>query len=313
MSVLVLISLLLSAQAQPPATCDLPPADRVWLDELIDTWRTVAGTALRINPDPLPLIIVFDESCAWRIGEKTEGAPHDGSVPLPDGGAAPARLSAFAGTHGPADQPYLVMAMPSLWRADAKNQADPNLPLLLRAVFVHEMAHTVQAKGIGEWLSDVAKRLTLPEGLDDDIIQTRFGNNSEFAAAIAAERGLLFQAASEPNASVRRALVTTAVSMMDVRRGRFFTGDDAVYGEIEDIFLNMEGLGQWVAYQVAVGDGLSPADARDFIRRGRNRWSQDEGFAAFLVIDALVPNWRQRVLEGRPASVLALLVEAARR
>jgi hypothetical protein len=310
-SALVLISLLLSAQAQPPA-CDLPPADRVWIDELIDTWRAVAGTALRINPEPLPLIIVFDESCAWRIGESTEGAPHDGSIPLPDGETAPARLAAFAGTHGPGDQPYLVMAMPSLWRADAKNQAEPNLALLIRAVFAHEMAHTVQAKGIGEWLSTVEKRLRLPEGLDDDIIQTRFGNNSDFVAAFAGERGLLFQAANEQNASVRRALLTTAVSMMEGRRGRYFTGDDAIYGELEDIFLSMEGLGQWVAYQVALREGMSPADAQNFIRRGRNRWSQDEGFAAFLVIDALIPDWRERVLNGRPASVLALLTEASR-
>ena len=313
MSVLVLVSLLLSAQAQPPAACDLPAADRAWIDELTDTWRAVARTALRINPEPLPLIIVFDESCVWRIGENTQGAPHSGSIPLPDGETAPAMLAAFAGSYGPGDQPYLVMAMPSLWRADAKNQADPNLPLLIRAVFAHEMTHTVQTKAFGEWLSDVEKRLTLPEGLDDDIIQTRFGKNSEFAAAFAGERGLLFQAANEPNASVRRALLTTAVSMMSSRRGRYFTGEDAIYSELEDIFLNMEGLGQWVAYQVALGDGMSPADAQNFIRRGRNRWSQDAGFAAFLVIDALVPDWRNRVLDGRPASVLTLLTEAARR
>jgi hypothetical protein len=267
---------------------------------------------LRINPEPLPLIVVFDESCAWRIGEKTEGARHNGSIPLPDGETAPATLATFAGTYGPGNQPYLVIALPSLWRADAKHQAEPNLPLLMRAVFAHEMAHTVQAKGIAEWLSDVEKRVTLPDGLDDDIIQTRFGKNSEFTAAFAGERGLLFQAANEPNASVRRALLTTAVSMMDARRRRYFTGDDAIYAELEDLFLNVEGLGQWVAYQVALGDGMSPADAQQFIRRDRSRWSQDEGLAAFLVIDALVPDWRERVLNGRPASVLTLLTEAAR-
>jgi hypothetical protein len=75
----------------------------------------------------------------------------------------------------------------------------------------------------------------------------------------------------------------------------------------------MEGLGNWVAYRVAVREGLSEADAVNFIRRGRNRWSQDEGLAAFLVIDAMLPDWRGRVLEGKPASVLQLLSETARR
>jgi hypothetical protein len=314
-STLILISLIVSAQPQPQpqSTCVLAASDRSWVDELIETWRGVAGTVLRIQPDPLPLIVIFDESCVWRIGAKTEGSPHNGTIPLPDGETAPARLSTFTGTFGPEDQPYLVMAMPSIWRADAKNQANPNLPLLIRALFAHEMAHTVQSQGIAEWLNDVEKRLKLPEGLDDDIIQTRFGNNSEFVAAFAAERGLLFQAAGEENASVRRALLTTAVSLMEARRRRFFSGENAVYGELEDIFLTVEGLGQWVAYQVARQNGMSPPDAQDFIRGGRNRWSRDEGLAAFLVIDALVPGWRDRVLKGRPASVFVLLAEAARR
>lgn len=75
----------------------------------------------------------------------------------------------------------------------------------------------------------------------------------------------------------------------------------------------MEGPGNWVAYQVALRAGLSPLDAQNAIRRGRNRWSQDQGLAIFLVIDALAPNWRDRVLEGRPASVLQLLSDAAKR
>jgi hypothetical protein len=299
--------------------CNLRAPDRAWVNELIDAWRGVSREDLRIDPDPLPLIIVFNESCQWTfqsgvdLSKATGGTAHIGSITLPDGGTAPAGLASFAGSYDSSAKPYLVMAMPSIWRADPKLRDEPRLPLLIRAVFAHEMTHTVQAGSVGQWLTDVEKRLGSPEDFDDDIIQTRFENDTEFKASFTAERSLLYQAAAEPNAGVRRALVATAAGMIETRRGRYFTGDNAVYAEVEDVFLNMEGLGQWVAYRVAVREGMSEADAVDFIRRGRNRWSQEEGLAAFLVIDAMLPGWRARVLEGKPASVLQLLSEAARR
>jgi hypothetical protein len=288
-------------------------AGRAWIEELVGTWREVAKNALRVAPDPLPLIVVFDQSCVWRIEKEVVGAPHQGAVPLPDGESIPARTVSFAGTYGPAMQPFVVMAMPSVWRAEPRHQDNPMLPLLLRAVFAHEMAHALQARHISAWLDDVEKRLGLPEGLDDDIVQTRFESNLEFRASHAAERGLLYQAAAEENGSVRRALVGTAVSMMESRRTRFYSGENAVFAELEDVFLHMEGLGNWVAYQVAVADGMSPADAQAFIRGGRTSWSQDTGLAVFLVVDSLDAGWRDRVLQARPPAIPAFLAEAARR
>jgi len=323
-AVLLAAFLAVSASASAQPDCTLSQADRAWVDELIETWRGVSRDALRIDPDPLPLVIIFNDTCQWNIGGQTPvqgdsrltavtGAAHKGSIALPDGEMAPARLTTFSGSYGPGDQPYLVMAMPSIWRADPRMREDPGLPLLMRAVFAHEMAHTVQTAGFGQRLTEIEKRLGSPKDFDDDIIQTRFEANTEFKAAYAGERSLLYQAVAEPNAGVRRALVATAVSMIESRRARYFSGDEAIYAEVEDVFLSMEGLGQWVAYRVAVRDGLSEPDAVNFIRRGRTRWSQDEGLAVFLVIDALVPDWRDRVLKGTPATVLQLLSEASRR
>lgn len=284
-------------------------ADRAWAQDLLASWRTVARDSLRIDPDPLPTIVFFDDACRWS-GIEPAGTPHGGTLRLPDGESMPVRLATFAGV-GPGEQPYLVMAMPSLWRAEPRHRDNPDLPRLLRSVFAHEMAHTVQSAGIGAWLGDVEKRLKLPGGLDDDIIQNTFEKDPEFRAGWSAERTLLYQAANESTPSLRRAFLTTALAMMNARRTRYFTGERAVLGELEDLFLNMEGLGQWVGYQVALQGGLSPAEAQAMMRGSRNRWSQDEGLAAFLVIDALVPGWRGRVLKGKPASVYALLQEAA--
>ena len=298
---------------QPDARCVMSGADQAWLQDLLTTWRTVAREALRIDPDPLPTIVVFDETCVWTAGNEAPGTAHGGKVPLPTGESVPAQLTTFAGTYGERDRPFLVMAMPSVWRASPRHQAEADLPLLIRAVFAHEMAHTVQSPGIGAWLGDVERRLTLPQELDDDIIQARFESNPEFRAVWAAERSLLYQAANETSESLRRALLSAALTMIESRRARFFSGDNAVFADLEDVFLNLEGVGQWAAYQVALQGGLSPLEAQNAIRRGRNRWSQEEGLAAFLLIDALVPGWRERVLTGKPASVFTLLAEAARR
>jgi hypothetical protein len=287
--------------------------DRQWVEGLLDTWRAVATAALRIDPDPLPLIVVFDQSCMWQVGARPEGTAHGGTLSLPDGGTMPATVMARAGTAGSSDQPYVVMALPSIWRADPRYGGDANLPLLMRTAFVHEMAHTVQSRAIGGWLGAIVQRLPLPDGIDGNIIQTRFEQNAEFRASWVAERTLLYQAANEPVASLRRALLGTAVAMVQTRRARYFSGDAAVLAELEDLYLTVEGLGSWVGYQVALSEGMSPADAQSFIRRDRTQWSRDEGFAAFLVVDALLPDWRDRVLQGRPAPMLALLVEAARR
>jgi hypothetical protein len=328
MRALIIASLLLCAaatHAQPPASCTLAADDRAWIDDLLVMWRGVAREELRVEPEPLPLMLFFDRQCAWtRDGDSLTGSPHGGTLTMPDGATAPVRLMSFVGSFGPGEQPYLVMAMPAIWAVERKDAT--SLPLLMRAVFAHEMAHTVQAKGIGQWFAEIEKQTRIPDDLDDDIIQTRFEKNAEFARMFSEERDQLYVAANElaqggqgarssrvgPDASRQREAVARAVAMMRARRARFFTGADAPMAMFEDLFLSMEGLGNWTAYRVARRAGLSPVEAQAFIRRGRPRWSQDEGLAAFMIIDALVPDWRPTVLSGRPTSVLDLL-DAARK
>jgi hypothetical protein len=314
MRTLVAIGVLVAAtaaHAQPAASCTLAPADRTWIDDLLVVWRGVAREELRVEPEPLPLMLFFDQQCAWtRDGSSLSGSRHGGTLTMPDGKKAPVRLMSFVGTFGPTEQPYLVMAMPAIWAAERKDAS--NLPLLMRAVFAHEMAHTVQTKGIGQWFAEIEKQTRMPDDLDDDIIQTRFEKNAEFARMFGEERDQLYAAVNDTDSSRQRAAVGRAVAMMRARRARFFVGAEAPMAMFEDLFLGMEGLGNWAAYRVARRAGLAPMEAQEFIRRGRSRWSQDEGLAAFLLIDALVPDWRPAVLSGRPVSVPDLLSRIAR-
>jgi hypothetical protein len=103
---------------------------------------------------------------------------------------------------------------------------------------------------------------------------------------------------------------------MKQRQDRWFNGPDEKWRGIDDVFLTMEGLGQWVAYwwfTSPQGMKLDPAVARKEVRRGGKYWTQDEGLALFLVIDRLVPGWQLRTFGPEAALGQALLAAAAGR
>jgi hypothetical protein len=299
--------------AAATAECVLAETDRAWIAELSERWRAVSRDALEEAPLPLPWIVFFNESCAWHLkpAAPLEGVSHDGTITLPNGEEVGARLMTFVATYDDAQTPFVVMAMPSIWRADPRYTSDPKLPQLMRAVFAHELTHARQTKGIGSRLDAVQRQHALPDDLNDDIVQQRFAAVSGFAAAYEAERDLLYRASRERSPIRQRALVAEAVAAMKARRATFFTGQNALFAEIEDIFLGMEGLGQFVAFRSAMLDGMAREEAIEDVRRGGRFWSQDEGLAAFLVIDALLPGWQPRVLGSTVPGVFQLLSEAA--
>jgi hypothetical protein len=160
---------------------------------------------------------------------------------------------------------------------------------------------------------DALIRRGLPRTVDDDVIQKRFDSLPEFQRAYEAERDLLFEAASAPSRPGALDAARRALALMDRRRARFFSGSNAIYAEAEDVFLSMEGTGQWSAYLWLVdaeGGAMSPAEALPFIRRGGRRWSQDEGLALLMVLSRLAPS-APRELFGSSATTVIPLLRAA--
>jgi len=321
-----------------PSPCTLAAEDRAWLQGALDAWEAARRDALRLPPGPLPWLVLFDARCVWHVGPdpsapapRADGAPasearlthagaavpvrglaHGGSVPLPDGGRVPPRVVSFAATYQGGEKPYLVMSLPTVWRAEPRHAADPHLDRLLRGVFVHEMTHTAQARAFGRRLDELAERHGLGDELDDDVVQRRFGTAAGFREAYEAERDLLYRAAGETDPGRRRALAADALARMSERRARYFTGADTLYAELEDLFLTLEGAANWAAYRAAVAEGMSEADALALIRRGGRFWSQDQGLALFLAADAVVPGWQARAFGAEPVSVREMLAAAVR-
>jgi hypothetical protein len=100
---------------------------------------------------------------------------------------------------------------------------------------------------------------------------------------------------------------------MRARRARWFTGAEAKWLPLDDLFLVMEGLGQWAGYRWLVGDkgrGLDPGATLTEFRRGGRFWTQDEGLALMLVVDRLRPGWQKAAFAAEPALAEALLAQA---
>jgi hypothetical protein len=236
---------------------------------------------------------------------------HSGKIGLPENGEVPAALLSFAAPYDNGKASFLISALPAVWSKAPHLQSEPNVDKLATSVFVHEMTHTLH-RGFYARLDEIEKRLKATDEVDDDIIQTKFEKVEGFRTMVEAEKKLLYDAAAATNRREKKRLAAKAFTAMSERRRRFFTADTAVYAELEDVFLTMEGVANWAAYRSATAQGLGRPDALKLIRRGGKYWSQDEGLALFLVIDALLPNWQKRAFAERNATAFDLLGDAVK-
>lgn len=268
--------------------------DRAWLATALDAWRAAEVEALGLAPRPLPTVVAADARCTYRLPNGgfagLAAAPHAGTVVFPDGGEAPVGPISFASGAGG----YFAMSLPSVWRA-AGVDSPFGLEQLMTGVLLHEMMHIRQVDLAGASLAGAAASVGVAdEDLTDNVVQQRFENDPAYVAAYAEERDALFAAAAAPDEAQARRLAATALELIRARRARWFTGDRAGFVALDDVFLTMEGMGQWLIYRHFLDAGRTPSEALPAVRRGGRQWSQDEGLALILVVDRLLPGWQAR-------------------
>jgi hypothetical protein len=231
---------------------------------------------------------------------------HDGRVTLPSGNALPVSGVAFGSIYHRSDRsaaPFFVLALPEVWPQNPKAASDARLDQMILGVFSHEVVHTRQLVHASNRVDELKKRFTVPDPLDDDVVEKRFRSTAGFAAAYEEETALLYRAAVTADPSERRTLAREALTLVDARHGKYYSGPDAVFAELEGLFLNMEGVAVWIAFRLSQVDPRFDIGIRDpAADRARNSWSQDEGLAVMLLVDALVPDWRERMLGAEMAS-----------
>jgi hypothetical protein len=280
-----------------------------WIERWFDAWELTSERILRLPSAPAPEIVFFDRTCAYTTSSVTAhgAAPvegptlhgirlpwravaHGGRLTLPDGSDAEIQLTSFASAI-PERGPYFVMSAPAIWEETGRLDAAG-----FTGVFLHEFTHTRQVGGMKDTLGPLDAAWAFPEELTDDAVQNHFGADPEYVAAYTAERDLLYRAADAGSIEEARALAAAALAAMRARHARWFTGDAAMFAALDDIFLSMEGVGQFAAYAWLAhpeGGGLSREAAIAKMLGRRKWWTQDEGLALFLAVDRLLPEWPQ--------------------
>lgn len=318
-AVLALLALAAPAVPAAAAPCRLAPADQRWIDGALANWRFVERSFLKLSPAPVPEVVAIGPRCVATTKPVTgrpivwRGVRHSGQVRLPDGRRVPVGVLSFAAPAEKGAQPFFAMSTPAIWRAGGVT-SELGLETLMDQVLLHEMAHTRQAYWATPVLNAVQARYKLADAtVNDDEVQARFGKDPAYVAAYERERDLLYAAVAAPTDAGARALAGEALAALRTRRARWFAAEPW-WRDFDDVFLQMEGLGQWVGYRWFI-DGprrtYAPAVALEAVRRRRNQWTQDEGLALMLVVDRLVPGWQGLAFGERPALAEELLARAA--
>lgn len=315
--------------------CPLTDADSRWMQDILNDWTRASAGFLDIAPDPLPRIVLFDSSCVWDLGAEAgdlpgserldtplrfaggavsvRARPHDGTVMLPNGAGIPAEIIAVAMPAPAGQDAFFVLAMPELWHQHPRASQDPHLAIRIRSVALHELIHTRQMSDLQRRTAAIRQRFDLPDRFDDDVVEERFGDSGEYRQMFVTERDLLYDAVDEADLGRSIALAAEAASVAQGRHARFFTGKDEMYAELEGLFLNMEGVAEWVRFKWHRADPAWPtadADIIAFLRGKENSWSQDEGLALILLLERIAPGWKRRILGPAMPSPWNLLREA---
>ena len=337
MSPLIIWTALLAVLGAPqPEKCTLSPDQVQWVQTAINGWTRVSREVLQLDMEPFPWTVLIGTTCVWHlepdrrllggsdfatdVSLQQAGRPmqvrvetHTGLVPLPSGAAVAAAPTAFAAVYeaAPAGKaPFFVLALPEVWRQDPKAAAEPRMEAIILGAFSHEVMHTRQIVDASRRVDEIRSRHTLPKDVDDDLIERRFRDVPGFAEAIEAETALFYRAAAATDAAERLSLAREALRLVDARHAKFFAGADAGFAEVEGLFLNMEGVAVWAAYNLSRVDPRFDIGIKDPSGRERSSWSQDAGFGLLLLIDKLVPDWRARLVTPAMTSPLSILREA---
>jgi hypothetical protein len=312
-------ALLASVAASSPTPCAMLPTNRTWIDHALANWSVAESRLLKLAPQPLPRIYAVDAKCTYtlpagsRPGARWRGTPHGHTVALPGGAPQPLGPISFAATDT-VGKGFFAMSLPSVWRA-AGIKSGLGLESLMDGVMLHELMHARQFYFVNPTMAELTARYHLPDTTSDDSLQAHFAKQPGYEAAYVAERDALFAAAAAPDAATARSEARRALGLMRERRARWFTGDDAYWTDLDDLFLTMEGLGQWLAYSWTLNatKGQLPTEkVLAEVRRDGAFWTQDEGLALFLTVDRLVPGWQKQAFAAKPALAESLLIQAAR-
>lgn len=234
-------------------------------------------------------------------------AEYKDSLTLPDKSRVPIGLMSFAAElTAEKAKSFFVMPLPQFWKragVSSKELGDENL---YTGVFLHEFSHSQQMQNFGKGITALEKANDFGIEFSDDFIQHLFGKDSAYVRMFTNELDIVYKAAEDST------LIRAGLDSLQSRHNKFFIGKYENLKEIDEFFLTMEGLGQYTMYAWLThknGGNIPVGLAIAGVRRGKKWWSQEEGFALFLVLERLSGpgNWAKQMFGNQTQSVVNLI------
>lgn len=212
---------------------------------------------------------------------------HEGVLKLPDSSSVPVAMMCFAAEGPPNGSPYFVMPLTDFWVMQGVGNKFLSVKDMVTGVFLHEFSHTQQMQNFGRKINELVEQENYGDDFDDNYIQSIFQADSTFLSYYNKEKAY-FDGAVAIESSFDKDLMIKGLKQMEKRRDTFFADETANLSTIEDIFLTMEGFGQyssyvWLTHQK--GGNIDRQTAIEGLRRNRKFWSQDQGLLLFLILE----------------------------
>ncbi|HEX2534158.1 MAG TPA: hypothetical protein VHK69_10505, partial [Chitinophagaceae bacterium] len=297
-----------------------------------DAWELISKDVYHLDRFTPTEFVFFDEQYVYSTspvsvpeGEVVKGpellhrrfvwrkALHKDSITLPDKSRLPVGLMSFAsGLPGAEGKAFFVMPLPRFWHTAGVTSRELGTENLITGVFLHEFSHSQQVQNFGKRITELERKDTFGKEFSDDIVQDLFKNDSAYTSLYNREVTAFYVAVPERDKAAKRSGIKTGLDLLQTRHHRFFTNRYEALKDIDALFLTMEGLGQYTMYRWLIhkkGAALPAPVAIQGVRRGKNNWSQDEGFALFLLLEQFsdADRWAGPLFGDKTESVLAIL------
>lgn len=235
---------------------------------------------------------------------------HNDSLTLPDKSVIPINLMSFAAEIPSEGKSFFVMPLPVFWQQAGVLSKELGLENLITGVFIHEFSHSQQMQNFGNKMTAFEKENNYGIEFSDDIVQNIFAKDTAYLKFYKKEIDFFYDLTK--NNALEKNSVKEGLSLMKQRQNKYFKGKYQHLTEIDNFFLTMEGLGQYSMFlwlKHPKGGNINREVAIEGVRRGGKWWSQDEGFALFLILDKLTmpKNWARDMFGDKTESVTILI------
>jgi hypothetical protein len=240
-------------------------------------------------------------------------ALHNDTITLPDNSRVPVGLMSFASElKGEKNKSFFVMPLPQFWDKAGVTSKELGNDNLVTGVFLHEFSHSQQMQNFGRRITELESANDFGIEFSDDIIQHLFDKDSLYTAMFTNENNIFYEAVNEKDSTVKDSLISTGIDAFRSRHHKFFTAKYESLKNIDEFFLTMEGIGQFTMYAWLThknGANLPAQTAIAGVRRAKKWWSQEEGFALFLLLAQLSEpgNWAKQLFGEKTESVINLI------